>query len=108
MSRIAIARERHESIIKYIESMGGMARKMHGGGYGDSVGEADIIGCLPQLGGRMIHIELKRPGLHRKPVQEATARLWEKAGALTTEAHNRKEVQEFVERCISEYNASRV
>ena len=53
------------------------ARKTHGGRYAN--GWPDVVGCHR---GRMLALEVKRPGGKPTPLQVAEIAKWEKAGAI--------------------------
>ncbi len=66
------------AVIKHIESLGGRAVKNHGTAYGHPT--VDILGCLQ---GRMLQIEVKRPGKKATRRQLLCLRNWASAGAIT-------------------------
>lgn len=68
------------------------ARKVHGSPFQDA-GEPDIDACLR---GRAVKIELKMPGAEPTPIQYASLRRWERAGALAFWATSVDEVRAFL------------
>lgn len=69
------------------------AHKIHGSRYSDA-GEPDIDACID---GRSVKIELKMPGNKPTPVQMASMRRWENAGAFVFWATSLDEVKTFLD-----------
>lgn len=80
-----------DSLIMYIISIGGMAKKKFQNQY--QIGEPDIDACI---NGRCIKIETKRPGKKSEPEQLVAQERWRKAGALVWEIHSKIELQYYL------------
>ena len=65
-------------IVAAIRTAGGYAIKHHGSPYSHA-GTPDVLGCLR---GRMLAVEVKRPGGKPTALQEHELRLWAACGAI--------------------------
>lgn len=68
----------------------GHAIKTHGSAFGHA-GTPDVLGCVR---GRMIAVEVKRPGQAATPLQAAELRKWEAAGAVALVATSVQQVED--------------
>lgn len=82
-------REIVRRIMAAIREAGGYCVKYHGGPYSHA-GTPDILGCYR---GRMLALEVKRPGGKATALQAAQIRLWEAAGAVADVVHSVAEVE---------------
>ena len=67
--------------LRWLNSLPG-ARFRRQRGDESNAGEPDVYGTCPQLGGKLILIEFKRPGKESRRLQAAVQRKWARAGAL--------------------------
>lgn len=81
------------ALIKWINKQPGCkAQKTHGSGLRQ--GTPDILGSWR---GRMLAIEVKRPGSNKvTPLQRRELEAWAQAGAIAGVAHSLKELQDII------------
>ena len=100
MAQIRTAAPRREAsiqsaILRYLKSLGRHCRtfNVHGNAW-QGAGEPDIHACYR---GRMIVIEVKRPGEKPTKLQEHALRKWAEAGAVTMVATSVEDVRKMIE-----------
>lgn len=82
-----------DNIRKYLHSIGCKTEKQHGTMYGKN-GVPDILGCLPD--GRMLALEVKRPGEKPTPLQKYELLEWAARHAITGVVESVAQVKELL------------
>ncbi len=95
---VPLERTLTRSILRYLNGLDRCrAIKRHGNAL--LGGEPDIHGCYR---GRALELEVKRPGKHATPRQEAALRKWETAGAIAGVVRSVDDMKRLLERADKE------